>query len=220
MIRSRISALRCLLASVRDNRGVVFVELAYTMPFLMLLGFGGMEIASLTLANTRISQIALSAADGAARIASGSNLVTPQVREVDINEVFTGVQLQSGDLNFLANGRMILSSLETNAEGGQWIRWQRCYGNRPSSPSSYGVAGNGATGTAFPGMGPAGREVKAAAGSAVMFVEVYYTYQPLLFGSWLGSQTIRSTAAFTVRESRDLSQIYNPSPAAPVRTCT
>lgn len=214
------NSLRRLFGRASDERGVVIIELAYTLPFLLLLGFGGMEIANLTLANTRISQITLSAADNASRIASGSNLAVPQVREVDINEVFTAAQVQSGELNFQANGRMILSSLETNAEGGQWIRWQRCYGNRPSSPSTYGVAGNGATGTAFPGMGPAGREVKAAAGSAVMFVEVYYTYQPLLFGSWLGAQTIRSTAAFTVRESRDLSQIYNPSPAAPVRTCT
>lgn len=219
MTRHRWPGLRALLGRGSDERGVVIIELAYTLPFLLLLGFGGLEIANLTLANTRISQITLSASDNAARIASGSNLATPQIREVDINEVFTGAHLQSGDLNFEANGRMILSSLETNAEGGQFIRWQRCFGNRPSSPSSYGVAGVGATGTAFPGMGPAGREVKAAAGSAVMFIEVYYTYQPLLFGSWLGTQTIRSTAAFTVRESRDLSQVYNPSPAAPVRSC-
>jgi hypothetical protein len=219
MMRSAFANFRRLFGRNSDDRGVVIIEMAYTLPFLLLLGFGGMEIANLTLANTRISQITLSASDNAARIASGSNLATPQVREVDINEVFTGAHLQSGDLNFQANGRMILSSLETNAEGGQFIRWQRCFGNRTGSPSSYGVAGVGATGTAFPGMGPAGREVKAAAGSAVMFIEVYYTYQPLLFGSWLGPQTIRSTAAFTVRESRDLSQVYNPSPAAPVRNC-
>jgi hypothetical protein len=219
MMRSAFANFRRLFGRNSDDRGVVIIEMAYTLPFLLLLGFGGMEIANLTLANTRISQITLSASDNAARIASGSNLATPQVREVDINEVFTGAHLQSGDLNFQANGRMILSSLETNAEGGQFIRWQRCFGNRTGSPSSYGVAGVGATGTAFPGMGPTGREVKAAAGSAVMFIEVYYTYQPLLFGSWLGPQTIRSTAAFTVRESRDLSQVYNPSPAAPVRNC-
>ena len=215
----RFPRLRRLFGRGSDTRGVVIIEMAYTLPFLLLLGFGGLEIANLTLSNTRISQMTLSTADNAARIASGSNLAVPQVREVDINEVFTGMQLQGGDLNFETNGRVILSSLETNADGGQFIRWQRCFGNRTASPSTYGVAGVGATGTAFPGMGPVGREVKAAAGSAVMFVEVYYTYQPLLFGSWLGPQTIRSTAAFTVRESRDLSQIYNPSPAAPVRNC-
>lgn len=220
MIARLTHQCRRLFGRKSDTRGTIIIELAYTLPFMLVLGFGGMEIANLTLANTRISQITLSAADNAARIASGSNLAVPQIREVDINEVFTGANLQSGELNFQANGRMILSSLETNAEGGQYIRWQRCYGNRPSSPSSYGVAGVGATGTAFPGMGPAGREVKAPAGSSVMFVEVYYTYQPLMFGTWLGPRTIRSTAAFTTRESRDLSQVFNPSPAAPVRSCT
>jgi Flp pilus assembly protein TadG len=212
-----------LLRRLRDlrtsTRGVAMIEMAYTLPIMVLVGFGGLEIANLTLANTRISQIALSAADNAARIASGSNLATPQVREIDINEVFTGAQLQSGDLNLQANGRIILSSLQVNAEGGQWIAWQRCYGNRPNSASSYGTAGMGATGTALTGMGPAGRQVQAAAGSAVMFVELVYTYQPLLYGQWLGTQTIRSTAAFTVREPRDLSQVYNPAPAATVSSC-
>lgn len=220
MIARLTQPCRRLFGRKSDTRGTIIIELAYTLPFMLVLGFGGMEIANLTLANTRISQITLSAADNAARIASGSNLAVPQIREVDINEVFTGAHLQSGDLNFQANGRMILSSLETNAQGGQYIRWQRCFGNRPSSPSSYGVAGVGITGTGFPGMGPVGREVKAAAGSSVMFVEVYYTYQPLMFGTWLGPRTIRSTAAFTTREARDLSQVYNPSPTAPVRSCT
>lgn len=219
MKRAPLRRLRQLFGRRSDDRGVVIIELAYTLPLVMLVGFGGMEMANLTLANTRISQLTLSVADNASRVASGTNLVTPQIREVDINEIFTGAQLQSGDLNVQAHGRIILSSLEVNALGGQWIRWQRCYGNRPSSPSSYGVQGTGALTTTFPGMGPAGKEVKAVPGSAVMFVEVHYTYQPLLFGSWLGPRNVWSTAAFTVRESRDLTQIYNPAPSVTASSC-
>lgn len=219
MKRLKPLRLRQLFGRRSDTRGVAMIEMAFTLPIMVMIGFGGLEIAALTLANTRISQIALTAADNAARIASGSSLAQPQVREIDINEVFTGAQLQSGDLNLQANGRIILSSLEQNAQGGQWIRWQRCFGNRPNSASSFGTAGTGATGTAFAGMGPAGRQVTAAAGSAVMFIEVVYTYQPLLYGQWLGTQTIRSTAAFTVREPRDFSQVYNPAPAATVSSC-
>ena len=219
MTRPYFTRLRQLFGRGSDTRGMAMIEMAYTLPIMVLLGFGGLEIASLTLANTRISQIALTAADNAARIASGSNLAQPQVREIDINEVFTGSQLQSSDLNLLANGRIILSSLEVNPQGGQWLRWQRCYGNRPGSPSTFGVQDTGATGTAFLGMGPPGRQVTAVPGSAVMFVEVIYTYQPLLYGQWLGTQTIRSTAAFTVREPRELSMPYNPAPAAVVSNC-
>ncbi|HMO74808.1 MAG TPA: hypothetical protein PKD99_12570 [Sphingopyxis sp.] len=212
----RLRAAAARLA--RDSRATVIVEMAFTIPFLVLIGFAGLEIANLTLASTRMSQVALSAADNASRIAHGNNLSLPRVRETDINQVFAGVQEQAGGLDFRNNGRIILSSLERNAQGGQWIRWQRCFGNLAAAPR-YGAQGTGATGTGFPGMGPAGREVTAASGTAVMFVEVTYRYRPMLFGSWLGERTIRSTAAFNIREARDLTQVYNPAPAATVSSC-
>src|SRR3546814_5524986 len=87
--------------------------------------------------------------------------------------VFAGVETQAGNLDFRTHGRIILSSLERNDDGGQWIHWQRCYGDLDVE-SSYGEAGDGEEGTDFPGMGFEGAEVTAAAGTAVMFVEIYY----------------------------------------------
>lgn len=210
--RTRIAARHL----ARSIRGTVMIEMAFAIPFLVLVGFGGLEIANLTLAHTRVSQLGLNTADNAARIAAGSNLTQPQVREVDINEVFEGAERQAAGLDFENNGRIILSSLQRNDDGGQTIKWQRCFGNMEVA-SAYGVEGTGATGTDFPGMGPVGGEVTAAAGTAVMFVEVTYEYQPLLFGKWLGPQTIRSTAAYNIREARDLSGVKAPGTPA---TCT
>ncbi len=212
LTRRRTARLLC------DTRAVVLIEMAFTVPVLVILGFGGLEIANLTLANSRISQIGLSAADNASRIAYGSSLSLPAVRELDINEVFTGVEEQARGLNFKSHGRIILSSLERNRDGGQWIHWQRCYGDLDVN-SSFGAEGTGKTDKSFPGMGPAGREVTAVAGTAVMFVEIVYEYQPLAFGNWLGPRTIRSTAAFNIREPRDLEKVYNPAPAASKATC-
>ena len=189
------------------------LEMAFAIPFLVLVGFGGLEIANLTLAHTRVSQLGLNTADNAARIAAGSNLTQPQVREVDINEVFAGAERQAAGLDLENNGRIILSSLQRNDDGGQTIKWQRCYGNMEVA-SAYGVEGTGATGTDFNGMGPVGREVTAVAGTAIMFVEVTYEYQPLLFGDWLGPRTIRSTAAYNIREARDLSGVKSPGTPA------
>lgn len=220
-MHARTLAARLTQASRRlrgEVSAVAMIEAALTLPTLLFTGFAGLEIANLMITHTRVSGIALSVADNASRIASGSNLAAPQVREVDVNDVFQGAQLQSGTLDILTNGRIVLSSLETNSSGGQWIHWQRCYGNRQYA-SSYGVQGAGATGTAFPGMGPAGQEVQAVSGGPVMFVEVYYDYIPFMFSSWIGTKRIRYTAAFSVRDPRDTSQIYNPSPAATVRTC-
>jgi len=197
----------------RDARATVLIEMAFAIPFLVLVGFGGLEIANLTLTQTRISQIGLNAADNASRIAAGSNLAQPQVRETDINEVFAGVETQAGNLDFRTHGRIILSSLERNDDGGQWIHWQRCYGDLDVE-SSYGEAGDGEEGTDFPGMGFEGAEVTAAAGTAVMFVEIYYDYQPLLYGKVVGQRRMHSTAAFNIREARDLTQVYNPSSVA------
>jgi hypothetical protein len=47
-----------------------------------------------------------------------------------------------------------------------------------------------------------------------MFVEVTYEYEPLLFGALLGPQTIRSTAAYNIREARDLSGVKSPGTPA------
>ena len=137
----------------RDRRGAVLVEMAFTVPLLVLLGFGGIEIANLVLVHTRVSQIALGAADNASRIATGDSLSQPIIREIDINEVFSGVEKQARNMDFERRGRVILSSLERNTDGGQWIHWQRCYGDL-GVQSSFGAAGDGATGNAFPGMGP------------------------------------------------------------------
>lgn len=207
-----------IIRLARDSGAVVMIEMAFCIPFLMVVGFAGIELANLTLAHTRVSQIGLSAADNASRIAFGSNLSLPRVREVDINEVFVGVEQQAQGMDFRNNGRIILSSLERNADGGQWIHWQRCYGNLPIN-SAYGPQGTGATGTGFPGMGRTGAEVTAADGTAVMFVEIIYDYQPMVGARWFGRPRIRSTAAFNIREGRDLSQVYNPAPTAPVSNC-
>lgn len=201
-------------AFVRDARATVLIEMAFCIPLLVLIGLGGLEMANLTLANTRISQIGLSVADNASRIAVGSSLSLPRVREVDINEVFTGAEQQAGQLNLGERGRIILSSLERNTEDGQWIHWQRCYGDLDVE-SSYGNEGDGITGEDFPGMGPEGREITAPPGSAVMFVEIVYDYEPLVYGNWLGPRTIRSTAAFNIREGRDTKQIYSVAGVTP-----
>ena len=223
--RTKIAGRRAMRRTrlLRDNRATVMVEMAFCVPLLVLIGFGGIEMSNLTLVNTRISQIGLNPADNASRIAFGSNLSLPRVREVDINDVFAGAETQATGLNFKKNGRIILSSLEVNADGGQTIKWQRCYGDLKLA-SSYGTQGTGKTGTAFPGMGPSNNRVKAIAGTAIMFVEVTYHYQPVAYGNWLGPRQIRSEAAFTIREGRDLqgpdgNGVYNPSPSVTASSC-
>jgi hypothetical protein len=70
-------------------------------------------------------------------------------------------------------------------------------------------------------MGPTGNVVAADGQSAIMFVEVYYKYQPIFFNvGGNSSPTIYRAAAMYVRDDRDLTRIYNPAPTVTSNTCT
>lgn len=207
-----------------DVSGMAMIEFAYALPLMLVLGGYGIEMANLATVNQKISQSALALADNMSRVGAESALSTVQIRESDINDSFIGLTRQTGALNLTSNGRVILSSLEQNASGGQWIHWQRCIGTK-SLASSYGAQGTGATGTSFAGMGSASARITAPPGSAVMFVEVTYDYRALFGTMFFPARTIRYEASFVVRDNRDLAGpsggdgVYNPNPAAPVHGC-
>lgn len=192
--RRRLATLR------RDDSGLAIIEFAYSLPVLLILCMGGLEVANLALAHMRISQMAMLVADNASRVRTS-------IDEADINEVFTGAETSAGSMPFKANGRIFLSDLEANGlaspNTGQYIRWQRCWGNGAFT-SSYGVANDGKTNaTMASGMGPTGNKISAGSATAVMFVEVAYNYQPLITNALFGAKVIRYTSAFNVRERTD-----------------
>lgn len=225
----RISPLRAINSfklRLRDDcRGLALIEFAYAMPVVFAVGMYGIEVSNLAQTNLRVSQIALTLADNASRVGVSSDLSVQQLREVDINDILQGVRLQSEGLDLLANGRITLSSLEQNAQGGQWIRWQRCIGLKQGAEydSHYGKTDDGKTGTTFLGMGETGAKAIAPPNSAVMFVEINYDHQPLFSNDLLGGPSrIRYTASFIARDRRDLTGttgLFNPAPVAPQATC-
>jgi len=183
---------------MRETSGVALIEFALSLPVILSMGLGGLELANYAIATERVSQIAMTAADNAARVRSS-------IDELDVNEVMAGAKFVGSKINFAQNGRIILSSLEENAgKTGQWIRWQRCAGAK-SATSSFGVQDAGKNDSSLPGMGPTGKKLAAVSGTAVMFVEVFYDYQPIVPIPSLGygTKTMNFTAAFNVRERTD-----------------
>ena len=203
---------RTLRALLKSTSGVALIEFGYSAPLLLGIGFGGIEICNLQVTRMRVSQLGMAVADNAARVGENNGLALKKVYESDILDTFEAARIQGAPIDFTNRGRIIVSSLQQNAAGGQWIAWQRCYGNK-TWPSSYGVAGNGKTGTSFAGMGPAGEQITAPASNAVMFVEVAYDYKAIVepfakglqyFGLRVDNQTIKYKAAFIVRDPRQL----------------
>lgn len=217
---SRLALLRRRLRALgRDTSGAALLEFAFTLPLVLTMGLTGAEITNYIITKMRISQIALHLADNAARIGSGSQLQAKTISETDINDLLTGAQLQSGELDLKTNGRVILSDLEPTSSGATTykIGWQRCYGNKTSHASTYGVY-NQSSGKNMTGMGPAGRQTIAPDGGAAMFVEVYYEYKPLIKTSLSPDSSMVEIASMMVRDRRDLTQIYNAEGATPA-TC-
>lgn len=210
---------RLLNALLSDSRAVAVTEFALSLPVLLTLGLVGLDTANYVITHMRISQVALHVADNASRVGELDVLVARTVREADINDVMTGAVQAAGGLDIASHGRIILSSLERNAAGGQWIHWQRCFGAKVH-PSSYGKAGTGATGTAFTGMGEPGDLITAPSGDAVMFVEVAYDYQSISPFSVLDGREIVYTGAYVVRDPRDLTGIQQNNPAVTVASCS
>lgn len=209
----------CCRLLARADGAVAVTEFALLTPLLLVLGVGGVDTASYILTHMRVSQLALHVADNASRMGERNVLVSRKVYESDINDVFIGARQEGGGLDITGRGRIILSSLERNAQGGQWIHWQRCTGALTRA-SSYGTQGTGATGTSFAGMGPTGRKITASAGDAVMFVEVAYRYQAISALSPFDGKLIVYTGSYNVRDARDLTQVYQTSPAATVASCS
>lgn len=205
----------------RDCSGVALTEFALIAPIFLTLGLAGADTVNYVVVNMRVSQVALQIADNASRVGEQDVLVDRRIFESDVNDLLTGADRLADGLDLFDNGRVIISSLEVNAEDGQWIHWQRCEGDKVHD-SQYGDEGDGETGTSFPGMGPAGAEIKATPGNAVMFVEVSYNYQPITPISALEGKEINYTASFNVRDVRDLTKIYqkDPSDPDPVASCT
>jgi len=212
---------RCVhrLAALRsDCSGLALTEFAFTAPLILSMGMLGVETANYTITHMKVSQIAMQVADNASRVGEDSILVNRKLYEDDVNDVFVGAEKLGSGIGILSSGRIILSSLEVNDDGGQWIHWQRCTGAK-NSTSAYGTEGTGATGTDFPGMGDPGAEIIASSGTAVMFVEIIYDYQGVTPFNNITNTEMRYTAAYNVRDARDLTQIYNTATPVPVNDC-
>jgi hypothetical protein len=209
LVTAFVRALAC-------SSGVAATEFAMCLPFLLGAGLMGLEVANRAIVQTQVSQLAAQIADNAARIGDTSTLQDRKIYENDIDDLLRGAALQGGSrLDLFGHGRVIISSLEVvpGTDDRQYIHWQRCAGKK-NHLSAYGFEGDGLNG-GLAGMGPAGKEVWAFPDEAVIFVEVAYDYQSLVGPRFGMTGEIVSTASFTVRDDRDLTQIYQRNPAAP-----
>lgn len=196
-----------------DTSGLALIEFAFAAPLVLGMGMLGTDTAYLVITHMQVSQIAMQVADNASRVGEQDVLTARKVFERDIAETLIGAEKLGENIDIFEQGRIIVSSLQLNAQNGQWIAWQRCRG-AARVDSSYGVQGDGANGTGFPGMGVPGRYITASQGTAVMFVEVVYDFNSITPLNLFDNSRIEYTAAYNVRDNRDLTRLYAGGPVA------
>lgn len=191
-----------------DVSGISLVEFALVLPVILTLGLYGTEVARMANTKMKVSQIALSLADNASRLGQTDNSgVTPTITHNDVEAILNGALRQGQSIGLEENARIVLSSLEyDDPSDKQYIAWQRCIGDLEYD-SRYGddEDENGLIGDELPGMGEGTTQITAQSGSAVMFVEIQYSYSSLWdnpFGS--GDGLFYEEAAFLIRDDRNL----------------
>ncbi len=187
MIHACLDALRAIR---RQQAGVALIEFALGLPVLIMILMGGMELLNLVVAHQKVSRIATTTADLAARYRAS-------IDEADIGTLMLGAQLSAQGIDFAGDGRIILSSITRNVDDdGHWIRWQRCDGGLSSAESEIGEENEGKDDASIADI--EGLAIQAP--SNVMYAEVTYLYKPE-YAPWLISEReIRYRSAFIARE--------------------
>lgn len=169
------------------------MEFALSLPILLGLTLYSMEAANMAYTSQKLGDVATLTADSVSRIRLS-------ISNGDVTDALGGMKILGDKIDLRNRGRIIVSSVQpvTDSSGNvtnQKVRWQRCTGALVKD-SPYAVNTNlGAT-----GIGATGRKIAATKDSELIFVEIYYTYKPLVSSSFFGTPQMSTVAAMSVRE--------------------
>lgn len=170
----------------RNQRGLSFVELAFTMPVLILLLTGGLELANYTMARMKVTRVASTLADLTAQSPIG-------VLESQISDLFLAANMITSPLNVLENGRIYITAVRGGgANVGNSILWQRCEGDKVTFASEIGSSNN--KNVVLP------RNIALDENAITVVAQATMTYEPLLFDALFDpNKPISHTAVYMPR---------------------
>jgi Flp pilus assembly protein TadG len=171
---------RPLRGFAKDQRGVAAVEFALVLPIVLLLMLGCYEIPRLVLIHQKIARTASGVAD---LVSQADEPMTAS----QLTDVYSAAGAMMDPYDVVADGAVIITSINNPAGTGATITWQRRTGSELTA-SKVGT-GPGQTPTLPAGLMPAG-------GESVLVAEVYFNYSPI-FTSLIYDGSLLYRASYT-----------------------
>jgi Flp pilus assembly protein TadG len=169
---------------LRENqRGNFAVELALTLPVLVVLFMVGIEFTRFLLINQKVERTAATIAD----LVSQSEGIS----EGEMANLFMATEYVMEPFQLGVEGRVIVSSISSKGGGPAKINWQRFYGGG-SGGSMFGDEGETAD-------LPDGFVVRD--GESLVACEAFYVYKPTIVQDVLKPQTVHRWSVFRPRFS-------------------
>lgn len=179
-LAGRGSRLRRFL---RACDGIALVEFALVAPLLGFLLLGGIEVGRYVLLNQKLNRAAISTSDLVSQ--------APVALIQDIDQVFAAVGQTMQPFALGAKGIVFITSVssEDNPAAIPRVDWQLSGSGTASHVSQVG--------SSSPGMGPPANLPNGFTldqNQNIIIVELFYDYQPFIFGGVVEAKTIRQVA--------------------------
>lgn len=177
-----MTALQLLQRFRREERGVVFIELAIALIVLIVLILGGAEMARFVLLQQKLDRVATSTGD----LVSRGQVLT----EDEVDNIFAAVPHLAEPFDFASQGRVILTSVHRDGSDAPEIVWQRVGAGDLEASSRIGAEGEG----------PALPENFTVSENETVFVaEVFYDFEPFIAPQMAGAGRLYHNAWFRAR---------------------
>jgi Flp pilus assembly protein TadG len=154
----------------RAQEGVAYIEFAITLPFLLALFMGSVDVTRYILIAQKVEKVSFTVSDIV------SQYDTMSTAQLDVLIQAAGEVMKP--YTFGAGGYVIVSSVTKTGTASPRVNWQYTGGGSWTRPSQIGSTGNVA-------ILPAGFTMNS--GENVIFAEVFYNYSPIINSSVIGA---------------------------------
>ncbi|MCE2927441.1 MAG: pilus assembly protein [Rickettsiales bacterium] len=166
----------------RREDGIAYVEFATSLPFLLALFMGSVEMTRFIIVSQKVEKSAVTISD----VVSQSETIGV----TQLNQLISAVGQVMQPYSFGNNGYVIISSVTKTGTNPPRVNWQ--YTGGGSWTQSSQVGSTGLTATLPNGLTLNDRDT-------VIIAEVYYNFQPMLVSDVLTSKQLYRVAVFKPR---------------------